>query len=93
MGETFSGVDYDAALDAVDAIRPLVPPGVTMAQFALRWCLMFDAVTCVIPGAKRPEQVVDNGKASDVLPIDQSQMEAIRVIYDTYIRPLVHQRW
>jgi aryl-alcohol dehydrogenase-like predicted oxidoreductase len=93
VGETFSGVDFDAALAAVEGIRPLVPPGVSMAQFALRWCLMFEAVTCVIPGAKRPDQVEDNSRACDMPAIDHSAMEALRVIYDTYIRGLVHHRW
>jgi aryl-alcohol dehydrogenase-like predicted oxidoreductase len=93
VGETFSGVDFEAALAAVDGIRPLVPPGVSMAQFALRWCLMFDAVTCVIPGAKRPDQVADNSRAGDMPTIDRSAMEALRVLYDTYIRDLVHHRW
>jgi aryl-alcohol dehydrogenase-like predicted oxidoreductase len=64
-----------------------------MARFALRWCLMFDAVTCVIPGAKRPEQVEDNSRAAEAPPIERSAMEALRVIYDTYIRELVHYRW
>jgi aryl-alcohol dehydrogenase-like predicted oxidoreductase len=93
VGETFSGVDFNCAMDAVEGIRPLVPQGVSMAQFALRWCLMFDAVSCVIPGAKRPDQVEDNCRAADVMPIDGDAMEAARVIYDTYIRDLVHHRW
>jgi aryl-alcohol dehydrogenase-like predicted oxidoreductase len=93
VGETFSGVDFDAALSAVEGIRSLVPAGMSMAQFALRWCLMFDAVTCVIPGAKRPDQVEDNSRASDVPAIDRSVMESLRVIYDTYVRDLVHHRW
>ena len=59
-GETFSGVDYETGLQAVEELRALVPAGMTMAQFALRWILMFDAVTCAIPGAKRPAQVEDN---------------------------------
>ena len=82
-----------SALAAVEGVRPLVPPGMTMAQFALRWCLMFDAVTCVIPGAKRPEQVEDNSRAADALAIDSTAMRALRVVYDTYIRGLVHYRW
>ena len=92
-GETFSGVDYETALQVVDELRPLVPPGMSMAQFALRWCLMFDAVTCVIPGAKRPEQVEDNSRAADAPAIDHTAMESLRVVYDTYIRDLVHYRW
>ena len=64
-GETFSGVDYDLSLQAVEELRSLVPEGWTMAQFALRWILMHDAVTCVIPGAKRPSQAADNAAAAD----------------------------
>lgn len=93
VGETFSGVDFNCAVDAVEGIRPLLPQGVSMAQFALRWCLMFDAVSCVIPGARRPDQVEENCQAADVMPIDGDAMEAVRVIYDTYIRDLVHHRW
>ncbi|MEP6924754.1 MAG: aldo/keto reductase, partial [Pyrinomonadaceae bacterium] len=57
VGETFSGVDFEIGLQAVEELKKLVPEGMTMAQFALRWILMFDAVTCAIPGAKRPSQV------------------------------------
>ncbi len=57
VGETFSGVDYDIGLAAVEDIRKLLPASVSMSQFALRWILMFDEVTCAIPGGKRPEQV------------------------------------
>jgi aryl-alcohol dehydrogenase-like predicted oxidoreductase len=92
-GETFSGVDYDVALEAVDAIRPLLPPGVSMAQFALRWILMFDAVTCAIPGGKTPEQVADNCAASDLPALSPETMAAVQRVYDSGIRPLVHQRW
>jgi len=93
VGETFSGVDYDTSLTAVEEIRALVPAGVSMAQFALRWILMFDAVTCAIPGGKRPSQVKDNCAAPDVPPLSGHAMAAVRAIYDARIRPLVHQRW
>jgi len=93
VGETFSGVPLDAAFDAVEGLKSLVPPGASMAQFALRWILMFPAVTCAIPGAKRPDQVADNCAAADLAPIDHSEMEVTRVIYDTYVRPHVHPRW
>jgi aryl-alcohol dehydrogenase-like predicted oxidoreductase len=93
MGETFSGVDYDVALAAVEEIRALLPPGVGMSQFALRWILMFDAVTCAIPGGKRPSQVADNARASDLAPLTPETMAAVRNIYDQRIRPLVHQLW
>jgi aryl-alcohol dehydrogenase-like predicted oxidoreductase len=93
VGETFSGVDYDTALGAVEEIRRLLPPGVSMAQFALRWILMFDAVTCAIPGGKRPSQVADNCAASDLPELSEPAMAAIRDLYNTKIRPTVHQRW
>lgn len=93
VGETFSGVDYETALFAVDEIRELVPAGITMAQFALRWILMFPAVSCAIPGAKRPPQAEENCAASDLSPVSAENMAAIAKIYDEKIRPLVHQRW
>jgi len=93
MGETFSGVDFSTGLEAVEELRPLVPPGATMAQFALRWILMFDAVSCVIPGARRPAQAEDNIRASELPPLSDETMARVRAIYDTHIRPLVHQRW
>jgi aryl-alcohol dehydrogenase-like predicted oxidoreductase len=93
VGETFSGVDYEVALAAVEEIRALVPADVSMSQFALRWILMFDAITCAIPGGKRPSQVADNAQASDLPPLTPEVMESIRKIYDARIRPLVHQLW
>lgn len=92
-GETFSGVDYETGLAAVEELRPLVPPGASMAQMALRWILMFDAVTCAIPGAKRPSQAEDNIAAADMPPLSPETMGKIRAIYDQYIRPQVHHLW
>ncbi len=92
-GETFAGVDYNTGLKAVEALRPLVPKGMTMAQFALRWILMFDAVTTTIPGAKRPDQVTDNVQAGDAPPFSPETMEKVKAIYDQMVRPLVHQYW
>lgn len=92
-GETFSGVDYETGLQAVEELRALVPGNATMAQWALRWILMFDAVTCVIPGAKRPSQALDNIRAADLPPLTDAQMALVRDVYDRLIRPLVHQRW
>jgi aryl-alcohol dehydrogenase-like predicted oxidoreductase len=93
VGETFSGVNFRIGLEAVEELRPLVPPGATMAQFALRWILMFDAVSCAIPGAKRPAQAEDNIRASELPPLSEETMARVRDIYDTYIRTLVHHRW
>lgn len=93
VGETFSGVDFESGLKAVEQLRPLVPTGMSMAQFALRWILMFDAVSCVIPGAKRPAQAEDNINTCDFPPLNDEMMENIRKIYNLEIRPHVHQRW
>jgi aryl-alcohol dehydrogenase-like predicted oxidoreductase len=93
VGETFSGVDFETGLAAVEELRALVPPGASMAQFALRWILMFDAVSLAIPGAKNPRQARDNAAASSLPALDEQTMAAIRAIYDRYIREQVHQRW
>lgn len=92
-GETFSGVEFESGLAAVEELRPLVPPEATMAQMALRWILMFDAVTCTVPGAKRPTQAEDNIRAADLPPLSDPAMESIRAIYDRYIRAQVHHLW
>ncbi|MBZ0298395.1 MAG: aldo/keto reductase [Anaerolineae bacterium] len=92
-GETFSGVDYETGLQAVEEIRQLLPEGVTMPQMALRWILMFDAVTCVIPGAKRPSQVLDNVASADLPPLRDETMQRVAEIYDEYIHAQVHHRW
>jgi len=92
-GETFSGVDYEAGLRAVDALRPLVPAGMTLGQLALRWILMFPAVTCAIPGAKRPAQVEENVAAADLPALPPETMKKIHALYEQQIRPLVHQYW
>jgi len=92
-GETFSGLDYEIGLQAVEALRPQVPTSWTMTQLALRWILMFPAVTCAIPGAKHPEQVEDNVSAADLPPLPDSTMERIRKIYNQYARPYIHQYW
>jgi aryl-alcohol dehydrogenase-like predicted oxidoreductase len=92
-GETFSGLDYDAGLQAVDALRPFVPAGQTMAQMALRWILMFPAVTCAIPGAKRPHQAEENIRAASLPPLSDGIMAGIKGIYDQYVRAHVHHYW
>jgi aryl-alcohol dehydrogenase-like predicted oxidoreductase len=92
-GETFSGVDFETGLQAVDALRPLVPEGYSLAQLAMRWILMFDAVTCAIPGAKRPSQEEENARAADMPALSDETMRNIRLIYEHRIKPLVHQYW
>jgi aryl-alcohol dehydrogenase-like predicted oxidoreductase len=92
-GETFSGVDYDTSLEAVDKLRPLLPEGMSMTQMALRWILMFPAVTCAIPGGKRVDQVNENVAAADLPPLSEETMSAIEAIYNQKIKPLVHHYW
>jgi aryl-alcohol dehydrogenase-like predicted oxidoreductase len=93
QGETFSGVDYETGLAAVDELRQLVPPGATMAQFALRWILMFPEVSTVIAGAKNPRQAEENTKAAELPPLSEETMRRVREIYDARIREQVHHRW
>jgi aryl-alcohol dehydrogenase-like predicted oxidoreductase len=92
-GETFSGVDYELGLDVVEQIRPLVPAGITMTQFALKWILMNPAVTCAIPGAKNPKQVEENTKAAGLPSLSDSTMKTIKELYNQNIRSFVHQYW
>ncbi|MFL6448827.1 MAG: aldo/keto reductase [Bryobacteraceae bacterium] len=93
VGETFSGVDYDVALDAVEELKKLLPPGMSLTQFALKWILSFPAVSCAIPGGKTPEQVRDNCRASDLPPLSSTVLDEVNRIYRERIAPLVHQRW
>jgi aryl-alcohol dehydrogenase-like predicted oxidoreductase len=93
VGETFSGVPYELGLQLVEELRALVPSGVEMAAFALRWILMNDTVTCAIPGAKRPDQVESNAHAAALPALSPETMQRIQAIYDQHVRPLVHQRW
>lgn len=93
VGETFSGVPYEAGLDAVERIRPLVSGDTTMAKFALRWILMFDAVTVAIPGARNPAQARSNAEAAALPALPVEVMDEIVKIYDEDIRKHVHQRW
>ena len=92
-GETFSGLDFALGLKAVEALRPLVPKGSTLAQMALRWILMFPEVSCAIPGAKHPDQVEENVKAADLPPLSQETMHQIRLLYDSLVRSEVHHFW
>jgi len=92
-GETFSGVDYETGLQTVEDLRAFVPAGMSLTQFALRWILMFDAVTCAIPGAKRAEQVEENVGAADLPALPDETMRAVARLYEAKVRPLVHQYW
>lgn len=93
QGETFSGLDFAVGLDAVERLRPLVPAGMTLAQFALRWILMAPDVTCAIPGARTRRQVEENVSAADLPDLSEDVMRQAREVYDTLVRPHVHDRW
>jgi aryl-alcohol dehydrogenase-like predicted oxidoreductase len=93
VGETFAGVEFEKGLAAVEEIKGVLPKGMTLAQMALKWILMHEEVSVVIPGAKRPSQVEDNAQASDLPPLSDSVMNKVEDIYNQYIKPDVHQRW
>src|SRR5215207_3337741 len=93
VGETFAGVPFEEGLDAVEELRGLVPDGATLAQLALRWILMHDAVSTVIPGARSPEQARGNAEAAALPALDDAAMSRIAAVYEERIAPHVHQRW
>lgn len=92
-GETFSGVDYETGLKAVEELKSIVPGPEKLALYALRWVLMFDEVSCIIPGASHVSQVESNTKASDLAPFTDEQMEKVRDMYKKYFKPVVHHLW
>ncbi|MBO0358525.1 aldo/keto reductase [Hymenobacter sp. BT186] len=92
-GETFSGVDYNTGLEAVEEIKQLFPDQPNLAPVALRWVLLFNEVSCVIPGASRPEQLASNLHAADLPALTPEQLQQVQAIYDRKIKPQVHQIW
>jgi aryl-alcohol dehydrogenase-like predicted oxidoreductase len=93
-GETFAGVDFLMGLNAVEEIKKLFPADSTLASMALKWILMFPEVSCIIPGASRPEQILSNLKASELPDLSKDQMEGIKQIYEQYILPDVSkEKW
>jgi aryl-alcohol dehydrogenase-like predicted oxidoreductase len=93
VGETFSGVDYEAGVEAAREFAALAPAGATPAQTALRWVIQQAGVTTVIPGASHPEQARQNSAAADLPPLDQPTLDAIENLYDKYFRATIHSRW
>jgi aryl-alcohol dehydrogenase-like predicted oxidoreductase len=93
VGETFAGVPYDIGLEAVRRLRPHVPEGYTMAQFALHWVVDQPGVTVVIPGARNPSQAQANAAVADLPPLPEPALAAVREVYDELIRPQVHDKW
>ena len=92
-GETLSGVPFDVGLEAVDMLVPHQPRNATLTQLALRWILMFDAVTTTIPGAKTEAQARENARAADLPPLSPDTLDAVQRIYDHKLRVHVHERW
>lgn len=92
-GETFSGVPFERGIEAAEELKELVPEGYTLAQFALRWILTHPAVSCAIPGAKRPDQAEDNIAAADMPELSDEAMSRASEVYDAAIRPEVHHLW
>lgn len=93
VGETFAGVPLEVGLQAVEDVRKLVPAGAGMAAFALKWILMNEAVSVVIPGARNAAQAEANAMAADLAPLSAEVMAATADIYDRLVAPYVHQRW
>ena len=93
VGETFSGVDYATGIRAVASLMPLVPPGQTLAQLALRWILMHPAVTCANSGRQAPTAIEENVACADLPPLSPQTMAAIRAVYESHIKASVHHRW
>jgi len=92
-GETFSGLDYNIGLGAVEELKKLFPEQENLATVALRWILMFDAVSCIIPGASKPNQLTSNLQATELPELTAEQLEGVKAIYEAKIKPLVHDRW
>jgi len=93
VGETFAGVPFETGLEAVEVLKKIKPEEYSMPQFALKWILMHNGVSTVIPGGKKPEQVMDNVKASELPELSNEVMEKVSKVYSDYIKPHVHQRW
>jgi aryl-alcohol dehydrogenase-like predicted oxidoreductase len=92
-GETFSGIDFNVGLEAVEELKKLFPGQENLAPVALRWILLFDEVSCIIPGASKPEHLTSNLQALEVPDFTPAQLAGVKAIYENRIKPLVHQLW
>ncbi len=88
-GETFAGLPFEKGLELVEQLKPLVPKGMAIAQFALRWILDFDAVSVIIPGASRPQQAIDNAKASNFPPLDSDTHQNLKDFYESKVKSFI----
>ncbi|UCB44537.1 MAG: aldo/keto reductase [Spirochaetota bacterium] len=92
-GETFAGVPFDTGLEAVEQMKKIFPDQENLALYALRWILMFNEPSCIIPGASRASQAENNVRASDIAPLEDEKMQAVKELYEQYIKPWVHHLW
>lgn len=92
IGETFSGVNFEKGIEAVEQLKNIIPKNLSLSQIAIKWILMHEAVTVVIPGAMNKIQVQDNVKASEINDIKEL-MPKINLVYEKFIKPDVHNRW
>ena len=93
VGETFAGVPYEVGLAAVRELKSFLDPGVTLAEFALRWVIDQAGVSTVIPGARNPEQVRGNADSASSPPLRDEQLAGVKDVYDRLLRAHVHDRW
>lgn len=93
VGETFAGVPFEVGLEVIEDLRRIIPEQITMSQFALKWILMHDAISCVIPGARNKEQVTSNVSAQNLDDLTKEQMLEVGKLYDLKVKQLVHQKW
>ena len=92
-GETFSGIDYQVGLEAVERLKTIFKEKAPLAQIALRWILMNDAVSCIIPGVSKIEQLHSNLNAPMLLNLSKDELNAVKEVYNTLIKPQVHHKW
>jgi aryl-alcohol dehydrogenase-like predicted oxidoreductase len=93
VGETFAGVPFEVGVAAARELADVSDPGITLAQFALRWVIDQPGVSTVIPGARNPEQVTQNVASAALAPLRPEQLDGVRDVYDRLIREHVHDRW
>ena len=93
VGETFSGVNFEIGLKAVEELKRIKPDDISCAQMALKWILMHNEVSCVIPGAKNTKQLEENISASELAGLDPDVLKGIKTIYENSIKRTVHHRW
>jgi len=93
VGETFSGVDFETGIKSVEELKRIKPKNISLVQLALKWILMHNEVSCVIPGAKNAKQVEENTSVSELADLSPEAMRDIKAVYEKFIKPSVHQRW